>query len=56
VLVGELLAYITGVGPRRLGARIRRATVGFGTVGATMLAIVAIVVGVTIVVVTGRKQ
>jgi hypothetical protein len=56
VLVGELLAYITGVGPRRLRAGIRRATVGFGAVRVTMLAIVAVVVGVTIVVVAGREQ
>jgi hypothetical protein len=57
VLVSELLAYITGVGPRRLGAGIRRTTFRFGYVGmAAGVSIVAIVVVVTIVVVAGREQ
>jgi hypothetical protein len=55
----ELLAEITGVGPGRLGARIRRATFRFGRVAMALavgvVAIFAIVV-VTIVVVAGREQ
>jgi hypothetical protein len=58
VLVSELLADITGVGPRRLGAGIRRATFRFGGVvmalGVSIVAIVVVVV--TIVVVAGREQ